>query len=436
MNSAVTNGFMRNVRTRLSTVALVSVLVYGLMALQPVKAKKFGDLDFHEEAKILAGYLHGTASYDELSITKAPGPVLYYWIPYFIAGPAASDQTYWLFGVIWTAVLTTLTLVVLYWVIDNRLGSKAASIFLALLFVVPLHAYYATGILAEGMAFLGVCWILIGLLQYDRTLRFYICFTLGTAALVLARPNAGLVIPFVFVFGLYTYWRRKDRLSLRPVVSSMAAFVIVAGISLYVRSLPNSRDTLKQDEYLSFVMHHGRFQFRTEPFDWRFWDNKTRPDSKDYQAWLASTDSLNRVAKNRSLSYSEIYYNWVISDLLEHPFMLGKQFVIRLLFGNTLQISSKSSWQFASTSVSGDILYWTFHIVVNLLNYAMLGLAIYYIYVQRWQMETWPLLAIVLSLWIFHGLVYMEQRYLFPLRPIMLFWSAMGLVSLTKRSNR
>jgi hypothetical protein len=33
-------------------------------------------------------------------------------------------------------------------------------------------------------------------------------------------------------------------------------------------------------------------------------------------------------------------------------------------------------------------------------------------------------------------LVYMEQRYLFPLRPIMLFWSAMGLVSLTKRSNR
>lgn len=428
--------FMGNIYGRVWGVALVSLIIYWLVMFLPIKAKQLGDSDFHEEAKAIAAYLHGTVSFEELSITKAPGPVLYYVLPYFLAGPSADTDRYWKAGVAWTAILTTLTLAVLYIVINSRLGAKVANIYMALLFVIPLHAYYSTGILAEGMAFLGVCWTLIGLLLLDRTAKFYICFALGIATLVLARPNAGLVIPLTVAIGGYAYWRGKDRAALRPVISSIAAFIIIAGVALFAKALPNKRDTLKQGEYLSFVMHHGRFQFRTEPFDWRFWDNKTRPDSKDYQAWLASTDSLNQKVKSSGLSYSDVYYNWIIADLVQHPFMLAKQFTVRLFFGNTLQISSRPRSEFGSGVLDGNTLYWTFHIIINIVNYAMLTFAMYYIYTERAWQHTWPLFVVVLALWLFHGLIYMEQRYLFPLRPIILFWSALGLVSFTKRSGK
>jgi hypothetical protein len=181
---------------------IVSLALYSILILMPVKAKPFGDGDFHEETKVLAAFVRGEVSYENLAITKAPGPVLYYLIPYTLASADATDATRWKLAFGWTALLTTIALVMLVKAISSSLGARTACIFSMSIFIVPLHVYYSMGVLAEGLAFLGVCWIMIGFLS-GRVAVFYVSFTLGIVALVLARPNAGLVIPLLAAVAVF-----------------------------------------------------------------------------------------------------------------------------------------------------------------------------------------------------------------------------------------
>lgn len=414
---------------------IISLVSYSVLLIMPVKAKQFGDGDFHEETKIFAAFVWGNAAYDELSITKAPGPILYYLIPYTVAGPHPTDTTLWKVSLAWTALLVTITLVALVKVIGNSFGQRVALIFSLSIFVLPLHVYYSMGVLAESLAFLGVCWVIIGYLSAS-TVGFNASFILGIVALVLARPNAGLVIPLLLVIATFLYWRKKDDVAKKILSAVVWAVVLIALVMVGVKSLLNKRATLKQEEYLSFVMHLGRFQFRTEPFDWRFWDNKTRADSKDYQAWRASTNQLNKIVKNNSLPYAKVYYDWVFKDMFSHPVVVSKQFFIRLLFGNTLQVSSRPAAEFGIMGIRGNAVYWIVHIALNLLNYAIVFFAVLLFINDRQNFyQFWPLVSVILALWIFHGIIYMEQRYLFPVRPILLLFAALGITN-QLRSNR
>lgn len=138
-------------------VCLVSIVLYLAIANAPFKAKPFGDLDFHIEAKTIARFFWGQENYEAVSITKAPGPVLFYVIPYFVAGPQATDNQYWLAGILWTGIFMTVAVLLLKAACHN-LGSEHAGKFTVLLiFILPLQVYYSLGILAEGLAFLGCC---------------------------------------------------------------------------------------------------------------------------------------------------------------------------------------------------------------------------------------------------------------------------------------
>ena len=70
-------------------VNLIIILISSLMMLVvlnlPFKAKPFGDDTFHVEAKNMARYIKGDVSYDKVTVTKAPGPIIFYTIPYLIA---------------------------------------------------------------------------------------------------------------------------------------------------------------------------------------------------------------------------------------------------------------------------------------------------------------------------------------------------------------
>lgn len=411
--------------------ALVSGLLFVIVLLLPVKSKPFGDGDFHEETKVLAAFVHGRADYNQLAITKAPGPVLYYLIPYVLCSPDSLDSTFWRAAVAWNALVLTLTTLVLFTALSRKWGERTGLIFVSLLFALPLHIYYSMGVLAESLAFLGVCWMIIGYLS-NKSARFYAGFVGGIMALVLARPNAGLVIPILGVGAVLAYWQWRDEYAKKVLIACCGAFVGIVIILTGVKMLPNERATLKQEEYLSFVMHHGRFQFRTETFDWRFWDNKTRADSKDYQAWQASTRELNKIVRHDSLPYATVYYRWVFQDMMNHPLTVAKQFVVRLLFGNTLQVSSKPAEEFAVAGIRGKGVYWVVHVAMNLFNYTCMVFAVSFLVKGGRTLQFWPLISIILALWLFHGLIYMEQRYLFPVRPVILLFAAQGIATFFK----
>jgi len=414
-------------------IACASFALYILILLLPLKAKQFGDGDFHIETKAIASYLHGYTPYEDLSITKAPGPVLFYLLPYFLAGSQPSDSNLWVAGVIWTAFIMTGVLIKLTRSIRLRYGDGSAICFAIFLFTIPIHIYYGLGILAEGPAFIGISLILLAFTLSSKK-YFYFYLVGGLILLILSRPNAGLSIVLLGAGSLFFWWKGKSNLSY--FWASLATGFMLIFILTMVKLLPNKRASLKQEEYLSYVMHIGRFQFRTEPTDWRFWDNQVRPDSRDYQAWVISGAQLQDEILKSGQPFNEIYFSWIARDVFDNPLMMLKQFFVRILFGNTLQVSSINQEKIAIAGLSGKFVYWFLHISINIINILFLVLAMRYLMAKSRFVEFWPLLMVVAALWIFHGFVYMEQRYLFPIRPIILFLAALSVAELAQKQKR
>lgn len=417
------NKYLSSIRLEF-IVGILSLVIYITILMLPLRAKQFGDGDFHIETKTIALFLHGVSSYSDLSITKAPGPVIFYLMPYFLAGSQPSDSDLWIAGVMWSALIMSGVLILLVRAIKEKYGVFPAVYFVVFLSILPIHLYYSLGILAEGPAFIGVLLILLAFIRNDGR-YFYSLIIGGLTLLILSRPNAGLSIGLLSVCTLYFWWKKRDRLSY--FWASLIVGCIVLGVSGFVKTLPNKRESLKQAEYLSYVMHIGRFQFRTESFDWRFWDNDIRPDSKDYKDWVNSGKQLENEISESGQTFNSVYYKWILGDIIDHPLITLKQFGIRILFGNTLQISSLNEKRFAIAGLSGNFVYWVIHSVINLINLAFFLLATRFITKIGRFREFWPLLMIVAALWIFHGVVYMEQRYLFPVRPIILFLAALSV---------
>ncbi|QNL20569.1 hypothetical protein HZR84_00915 [Hyphobacterium sp. CCMP332] len=430
------HAFLKHLSNRDNGIPLViiNLLLFAAILFFPVKAKVLGDQDFHIEAKSIAAYLHGLNSYNEISITKAPGPVLFYTLPYFLAGKNPSDVRLVNFARVWICVLSTIFLFWAYKSLLRIFSAQISNIFALFVFIIPLHVYYSMGILAEGPAFLSVLLIIIGFIKFQKKEGFW-TFVLGLIFLVLSRPNSILCLPIIFSLGLYYWYFKKRPMSGKYLLASVYAGLVIVLITTFVKMLPNERQTLNQETYLAYVIHIGRFQFRTEEFDWRFWDGNNRSDSRDYQNYISSVHALESQIENSNDSKSGVYYDWIIRDLKEHPFMAVKQFFVRIIFGNTLRINSISTDSFSIFGIKGKTVYYAITIALNIINYLILLLALFFIIQKSSWKKYWPLISIILAIWIFNGIVYIEQRYLFPTRPIIYFLASFGFLLLTKKDN-
>jgi hypothetical protein len=210
--------------------------------------------------------------------------------------------------------------------------------------------------------------------------------------------------------------------------------LIIVGISVLatgflIRQLPNTRITYYQDDYFAYVQHIGRFQYRNETWDWRYWDRTTRQGSKDFNDYEESGRQLRQLAAYSGKSVAEVFGAWNWNDIVGHPFMVIKQFVLRLINGNLLQINSVSPEKFAKSGFNGHFIYWLFHAFLNFINMFIIALAVWLFFRFKSWKDYWILLAFLAAFFIFHGFIYMEQRYLFPCRVIYIFLASVFLGS-------
>src|SRR5260370_39747753 len=80
----------------------ILLLSYAAVWNLPFGTPKFGDGFFHREAKTLARVIRGVEPWQAFSMSRAPGPVLYYAIPYLVVPPGSSNDRYWQAGFLWT----------------------------------------------------------------------------------------------------------------------------------------------------------------------------------------------------------------------------------------------------------------------------------------------------------------------------------------------
>lgn len=412
----------------------LSVLMMLVVLNLPFKAKPFGDITFHEEAKNLALFLKGEVPSSEVMITKAPGPVVFFTVPYLIAPSDATDNQLWYYGITWTGIFITLAMLLIFRTAQMLFSDGTAILTMVLFFIFPLHYYYSLGIIGEGAAFFSLSLMLYGWARAWRnpaSFRAWSMFAGGFLFLILNRPNTMLFFGFVALVMIYA--AIKNKLFLRKfgkqmIVCFSSAFILgFAGLQLAKKITGGDGDA--QDNLLYWVALQGRYQFREEPTDFRFWDNEERPDSKDYQNWVKCRDSLHKII-GTGKKYKDVYRQFFIDDALEHPGWFVRQFFVKALYGHVYMINSIKPHNFKMGPLQGPSGFWTLIAVINLVNIVILAGVLLFIFRQGNQFQYWPLWSIILSLLIFHSLTYMEPRYLFPSKPALYILGAAGLMKI------
>jgi hypothetical protein len=199
------------------------------------------------------------------------------------------------------------------------------------------------------------------------------------------------------------------------------------GVLQLAKVITGTKSNENQEGLFYYVAHIGRFQFREEPTDFRFWDNDNRADSKDYQNWGKSGKELNSIMEISHRSSNEVYKEFLINDALEHPFLFTRQFFVKCFYGHVYFINSVQTKDFHLGPIRGTTAYWLFMLLINCVNILLLLGAFIFLLKEKNLLNYWLFWAVIVSLLIFHGLTYMEPRYLFPSRVALYLMSAAGL---------
>lgn len=416
-----------------------------LVANVGFKPKPFGDTDFHIEAKALSAALRGEMPWTSVAMTKAPAPVVYYAIPYLFIKQGSSDDDYWRIGVFWTALWMGVSLLLLRRA-AARVGGTTAGVFAVVITLLnPFNTYYAFGISAENPAYLGaILMIAAWFWANDKTpadkssWSSALALALGTTVLILSRPNSALMLPLM-VLGAVVLARRGDRAGILLGRSVLVVVLALAVTRMVIAQLPGRPEIARQGSYLAHVMFHGSFQYRTETWDWRFWDIKTRPDSVDYITWSEELASLELEAGRKNVPLASLEYQWIRNDFLRNPLLRLKMVAVRALSIHFARVNSVSRQTFKIGPWEGPAAYWSVHIAINALSVLVLACALIFTFHHPGGLwSVWPIWVPWVALLAFHTLFYAEPRYLLPTRPGLIVGAAAlisGVLSQRRRSN-
>jgi 4-amino-4-deoxy-L-arabinose transferase-like glycosyltransferase len=415
-------------------IILISSLMMLVVLSLPFKAHPFGDeASFFDEAKSMSSFLKGKVGFDQVVLTKAPAPVFIYAPAFLLTSANPTDMDLWYRGVAINFILITISLLLIYRLTRNFFDEKTALVSVILLFLFPIHFYYVFGITAEVPAFFAASVAAFGWSKVyfnPSKVSNWFLFGFGLWLLIMCRPNALLILGLGFLVLAYSFLKRKDfflqfgkKTFFTLVICGLSCFA-----TLKLANLVNANKKVYDQEGLFyFVAHQGRYQFREEPLDFRFWDDDIRPDSKDYKNWKLKAKELEEYRVKTGKTNSEVYREYLISDILGHPFITARQFFVKSFFGQVYIVNSISPQNFHLGPLKGSFFYWAFLLVVNLINILIIIGSLIFLFKTKDLLKFWPLWCIVLGLLLFHGMMYMEPRYMFPSRVALYLMGAAGL---------
>lgn len=419
-------------RVNLAIVVLSTILMLVVLNF-PFNANLLGDYTFHEESKNLALFFKGEVASNKVMITKAPGPILFYTPAYLLAPADATDDQLWVYGVVFTSIMVTISLLLIFRIAAAFFSKEVGLLSVLLFFIFPIHCYYSLGILAEAPAFFSLALAIYGWsIAYNEPdkKKGWMLLTLGVWFLILNRPNAVLFLGILFLVIVYSYFKNKNFYTIygRKLGFTFISIIVLGiGTMQFVKKINGIHSEGSQESYFYYVAHIGRFQFREEPTDFRFWESDNRPDSKDYQNWIKSSGELEAVISKTNRSYNEVYREFLIKDVMEHPFLSVRQFLLRCVYGHLNIISKVQPAQFNLGPFQGVLGYSIVLLIINSINLLVVTGAIVFLIKEENLIKYWIFWGITVALLLFHGLTYMEPRYIFPSRVALYLMSASGL---------
>ena len=332
-----------------------------------------------------------------------------------------------------TFIIVTISLLLIFKIASSFFSKEVGILTIFLFFIFPIHCYYSLGILAEVPAFFSLSLALYGwsiIFHNPNKKTAWLLFVFGLWFLILNRPNSILILGLGFLIIGYSYFKQKEfyskygkKLALTFTIVGMLSY---GGLQLS-KKITGSNSNHDSNELFYFVAHLGRFQFREEPTDFRFWDDENRADSKDYQNWCQSRIDLDLVMYKTNRNFITVYKEFLINDALEHPFLFTRQFFVKCFYGHVYFINNVQPKDFHIGPIRGKIVYWFFMLLINCVNLVVLFGAFIFLFKEKNLIKYWLFLGVIFALLLFHGLTYMEPRYMFPSRVALYIISAAGL---------
>lgn len=441
-------GASRPFLDKFDLICVVALLFSFLIVSRlPTTPAKYGDMYFHQEAQTLARSFYGVYSWKQVTVVRAPGPVLYYAIPYLFVRPTASEETYWRAALIWNALWMSIAILLIRRAAQSLLDPAAGKFAAILALMVPLAVYYSFGVAAEAPTYVSAVFFLYGWARWRHDPRFRFAFgafiaMVGLISLTLFRPNVLVVLGIAALCGA-ARWHRHSKRGIADAKFALLCMVIglatAVTVSVLVKHLPANRAAANnmQDANLSDVLFFGSFQFRTEPWDWRYWGKANRVGSLDYQDWVDTRKDLIQTSTATGQPLSRLQMKWAIHDVIHHPIERLQMFAVRALALNVWIANSTNPAKFHLGPLKGRSVYLLFHILLNAIALTPLFISIWFLATNRADfLGYWPLWGVWLALLLFHGFTYAEPRYMLAGQPGLAIMGgcALGILSNRRRA--
>lgn len=398
--------------------ALLCVVFYFL----PFKPKPFGDGQFHIGTQQLIDFFlngfHGNINIDKGFLT-----LFCYLIPYAIVYAFRDNHLFFISGVVFNCLFICLSVFYLFKAFTIlQFTDKAKFYVLVLMSLFPIHIYYAMGIIGEAFGFFAS-----SLLIYFWTKHYagvaqkadYFRLALSLVLLYGIKPN---MLPFVFVMTLYVLVLKVPKASKIYFAVGMA---LVPVFILVERSLDNSNFEFKNRVFRQQLLW-SRFELRDEPFNWMPQHGQDKFASNDYRNNLKKRNELDSICIANNYDRTAYYVQWVKNDILSNPGLTLRQYSLKFFQAQSFIISPLMKSNKSKTIKYG------IHIYINAINYilVLVGLlAMVRLFLRKEYQLFFPFLLFwgwgLLYVFVFHS----EQRYMFPLRPVLLFLLAYWLTN-------
>lgn len=411
---------------------LITAILCFIFYFLPFKPVPFGDLDqIHIGILDLLKYiLNGFQG--NINIEKGFLTLFCYLIPYSFVYTFHNDQLFLLSGIIFNCVFVCLSIRLLFKafaIMDFTKKTKFYTLLILCLF--PIHIYYAMGILGEAFGFFAIAafvyiWVKINY-AHEYSSKDFVYLGLSLVLLYGIKPN---MIPFIGVFMVYLFLC-KFKINYKLIFGSI--ILIIPVLIFMEKKLDKSDFEFKNTVFRNQILW-SRFELRDEPFNWMPQHGRDEFASNDYWNNLKKRAELDSICTKYKYDKTSYYIQWVKNDIFDNPLLTLRQYSLKFFQSQSFFISPLLK------SNKNKVVKYGIHIYINLINYVLIFSGIwmmYYLFRSKKYKLAIPFLFLwgwsLLYVFVFHS----EQRYMFPIRPMLIFLFAycMNVIELKKNKN-
>jgi hypothetical protein len=222
------------------------------------------------------------------------------------------------------------------------------------------------------------------------------------------------MLPFIFVMTVYFLVIKAPRINKLYFALGMA---LVPIFILVERSLDDSNFEFKNRVFRSQILW-SRFELRDEPFNWMPQHGQDKFASNDYLNNLKKRKELDSICMANNYDRTAYYIQWVKNDIISNPGLTLRQYSLKFFQAQSFIISPLMK------SNKSKVVKYGIHIYINTINYILIFVGLFAMH-RLFRKKEYKLFFPFLFFWGW-GLLYVfvfhsEQRYMFPVRPVLLF---------------